>query len=257
MKPAVESSERRASASHVNRAFREYDQRTDLLDASPDAKQRWFDALVGSTYLPVLGSPASCRVLDVGCNRGYLLHALQKMGFTHLAGVDLAPRDLDAARKTTGLDTLYCEDAVEFLERHRDSFDAVIFKAVLEHVPRDRVDAFLSAVAGALAPSGVALCEVPNMDWYAAPHERYMDLTHEVGYTRESLGQLFGLFFETVEVRRVVDPAHDALASPIRKLTRKMIFGLTRRVLRLMGEDTATFWFDVRSILAVARQPRP
>jgi 2-polyprenyl-3-methyl-5-hydroxy-6-metoxy-1,4-benzoquinol methylase len=257
MKPAVDTTERGKGVSHVERAFREYDHRTDLLDVSPDAKQRWFDALAESTYLPVLGPPESCRVLDVGCNRGYLLHALQRRGFAHLAGVDLAPRDLEEARKTTGLDTLYCEDAVEFLERHRGSFDAVIFKAVLEHFPRDRVDAFVSAVVGALAPSGVALCEVPNMDWYAASHERYMDLTHEVGYTRESLEQLFGLFFESVEVRRVIDPAHDALASPVRKLARKIVFGLARRMLHLMGEDTATFWFDARSILAIARQPRP
>jgi hypothetical protein len=84
-----------------------------------------------------------------------------------------------------------------------------------------------------------------------------MDLTHEVGYTRESLEQLFGLFFEDVEVHRVVDPAHHALASPVRKVARKIVFGLGRRLLRLMGEDTATFWFDARSILAVARQPRP
>ena len=129
MKPAVDSRERGSGASHVDRAFREYDQRTDLLDASPGEKQRWFDALVESTYLPVLGPPESCRVLDVGCNRGYLLRALQNKGFEHLTGVDLAPRDLDEARKTTGLDTLYCEDAVDFLERHRGEFDAIIFKA--------------------------------------------------------------------------------------------------------------------------------
>jgi 2-polyprenyl-3-methyl-5-hydroxy-6-metoxy-1,4-benzoquinol methylase len=243
--------------SYVERAFREYHQRTDLLDESPEAKQRWFDALAASTYIPFLGPPDRCRVLEIGCNRGYLLHALQKHGYEHLTGVDLAPIDLEEARKRTGLAALYCEEAVAFLERHPASQDAVIFKAVLEHVPRDRVEAFLSAVARALAPSGVTLCDVPNMDWYAASHERYMDLTHEVGYTRESLVQLFGLFFEDVVIHRVVDPAHDALASPVRKMTRRIVFGLGRRLLHLMGEDAATYWFDARSILAVARRPRP
>ena len=240
---------------HVERAFREYDRRTERLDPSTEAKQRWFDALAVSTYVPHLGSTDG-RVLEIGCNRGYLLRALQANGFTRLEGVDLSPVDLEEARKNTGLATLFCEDATAFLERHRAAFDAIIFKAVFEHIPRDKVEPFLWAVAAALAPSGVVLCEVPNMDWYAASHERFMDVTHEVGYTRESLEQIFGLFFDAVAVHRVVDPAHDALAPSGRRAVRKVVFGLARRLLHLMGEDTATYWFDVRSILAVARSPR-
>lgn len=240
---------------HVERAFREYDRRTELLDPSTEAKQRWFDALAASTYVPHLRSTES-RVLEIGCNRGYLLRALQDNGFMRLEGVDLSPVDLEEARKNTGLATLHCEDATAFLERHRGAYDAIVFKAVFEHVPRDKVEPFLLAVAGALAPSGVVLCEVPNMDWYAASHERYMDVTHEVGYTRESLEQVFGLFFGDVTVHRVVDPAHGALAPFGRRMVRRVVFGLVRRLLHLMGEDTATYWFDVRSVLAVARSPR-
>jgi 2-polyprenyl-3-methyl-5-hydroxy-6-metoxy-1,4-benzoquinol methylase len=237
-------------------AFREYDQRTDLLDASADAKQRWFDALAASIYLPLLGPADSSRVLEIGCNRGYLLHSLQDAGFRRLTGIDLAAQDLERARSLTGLDSLYCEDAATFVARHPGAFDAVIFKAVLEHVPRDDVAELLTAVAGGLAPGGVVLCEVPNMDWYAASHERHMDVTHETGYTRESLQQLFGLYFEEVEVRRVVDPSHAALAPAHTRLLRRIVFGLARRLLTSMREDTASFWFECRSILAVARSPR-
>lgn len=243
--------------SYRDRAFREYDRRTEQLDASAEAKQRWFEALATSTYLPHLGPPESTRVLEIGCNRGYLLHALQQAGYRRLAGIDLAPADLEEARRLTGLETLVCEEATTWLAARRRSQDAVIFKAVLEHVPRGETEGFLSAVAGALAPGGVALCEVPNMDWYAASHERYMDVTHETGYTPESLRQLFELFFEKVEIHRVIDPAHGALAPARRRLVRRLGFGLARRVLRWMGEDAAAFWFESRSILAVARQPRP
>lgn len=240
----------------TQRAFREYDQRTDLLDASAGEKQRWFDALAARSYIPFLGPAESCRVLEIGCNRGYLLRALQKAGFQRLSGLDLAPRDLDEARKLTRLDTLYCTDATEFLQQHPSSYDAVIFKAVLEHVPRDDVETFLGAVARALAPGGLTLCEVPNMDWYAASHERHMDITHETGYTRESLQQILGLFFREVEIYRITDPAHGQLAPVHRRVIRRLVFGLARRVLRLMGEDSASFWFENRSILAVARGPR-
>jgi 2-polyprenyl-3-methyl-5-hydroxy-6-metoxy-1,4-benzoquinol methylase len=241
---------------YLDRAYCEYDRRTEQLDASPEAKQRWFDALAAGTYLTHLGPPESCRVLEIGCNRGYLLRALQRFGFRHLTGIDLSPEDLREARKLTGLETLYAEEATRFLEQRPSVYDAVIFKAVLEHVPRDRADALLGAVGGSLTTDGVALCEVPNMDWYAASHERYMDITHETGYTRESLRQLFELFFEGVEVERVVDPAHAALASSGRRLARKVVLSVARRLMSFIGEDAATFWFDCRSILAVARRPR-
>jgi 2-polyprenyl-3-methyl-5-hydroxy-6-metoxy-1,4-benzoquinol methylase len=237
-------------------AFRQYDERTDLLDESAAAKQRWFDVLARSSYLPHLGPPDTCRILEIGCNRGYLLRSLAAGGYSRLTGIDLAPRDLAAAQAYTGLDDLHCADAVSFLAGREAGYDAVILKAVLEHVPRDDVSMLLEAIAAALAPGGVVLCEVPNMDWYAAAHERFMDITHETGYTRESLQQLFGLYFVDVDVVRVVDPAHAALATRRRRFVRRAVLGLARRLLRAMGEDAATFWFDCRSILAIARRPR-
>jgi 2-polyprenyl-3-methyl-5-hydroxy-6-metoxy-1,4-benzoquinol methylase len=240
----------------TERAFQEYGRRSHQLDGPPDEKQRWFDSLMRSTYLPYLGSPAESRILEIGCNRGYLLRALQNAGFKRLTGLDLSPDDLEEARRRTGLDDLHHADATAFLRDHPRAYDTVVFKAVLEHVPRDGTRDFLEAVVRGLADGGTVLCEVPNMDWYAASHERFMDLTHETGYTPESLRQLFELYFAEVEIRKVVDPSHGILASPLRRFLRRAAFGAARRLLSWLGEDAATFWFDCRSILAVARRSR-
>ena len=241
----------------TRRAFEEYGRRSDWLDADAEAKLRWFEALLASTYRPRLPAPPDASILEIGCNRGYMLHGLQEAGYRNLEGVDLSPGEVDLARELTGLEGLHAGDAVDLLRRRESAYDAIVFKAVLEHVPREGLEPLLGAVARGLAPGGVVLCEVPNMDWYAAAHERFMDVTHEMGYTPESLKQVFELYFKSVEVVPVVDPSHEALAPPWRRFARKLVFGLARRVLRLLGEDTAGYRFDVRSILAVARDPRP
>ena len=55
----------------------------------------------------------------------------------------------------------------------------------------------------ALRAGGAVLIDVPNMDWLFAGHERYMDFTHELGFTQESLSQLLGGVFSEVVVRPV------------------------------------------------------
>ena len=54
---------------------------------------------------------------------------------------------------------------------------------------KDRVLPLLEKISSSLKPDGMAIIDVPNMDWILGQHERYMDFTHEVGFTRESLAQ--------------------------------------------------------------------
>jgi 2-polyprenyl-3-methyl-5-hydroxy-6-metoxy-1,4-benzoquinol methylase len=240
----------------TDRAFHEYGVRSLALDGPEEARQRWFDAHVRETYRPHLGPETTTRICEVGFNRGFMLRSLQQLGFRNLAGVDLSPQDVEDARRRTGIEGLVCGDAVEFLRARPGSYDAVIFKAVLEHVPKAQAGPLLDAIGGALRPQGVVLCEVPNMDWYFASHERYMDVTHETGFTPESLAQLFGLYFDDVKVLKVTDPSHGPLASRRRRFARRVIFHLVRRVMNWAGEDMSIAWFEHRSILAVARRPR-
>ena len=162
--------------------FDTYDVHAASLDAEDAVKVRWFTGYLQANYLPHVRdlSPTVSNVLEIGSSKGYLLAALRAEGFERLHGVDLSPNDVAAARALVPEADLTCSDATDFLALHPGTFDLIIAKAVLEHVPKHEVMPFLQAIRTGLTPIGVALVDVPNMDWIFAGHERYMDFTHEV-----------------------------------------------------------------------------
>jgi hypothetical protein len=93
------------------------------------------------------------------------------------------------------------------------------------------------------------------MDWLMSNHERYMDFTHEVGYTRESFGDVFRLYFKDVSAL----PASYVFTNSLKK---KIIFGFIRPlvlkvirfILKIVGEGASDVWFEHREIMVVAKK---
>jgi len=220
-------------------------------------RQRFFEDLVAANYLGELPDPGA-RVLEIGCGPGYLLHALEQRGFRRLEGIDLSPANVALCRERFGLLGVACADAGSFLASRRGAFDVIVLKDILEHVEKPRLSEFVATLAAGLSPAGRLLAQVPNMNWVAGLHERYMDLTHELGFTRESLGQLMRLHFADVEIRRV------AAIFP-RSLKQRVLYGWIRPLylrayrlhLKLVSEGAEHTWFDCREILAVCRHVLP
>lgn len=188
---------------HRRRLFATYNEtHVAQVDPSDNAKLGWFRDYVQQHYLPqfVPLRPNQARILDIGCNKGYLLAVLAEHGFEHLVGVDLSPVDVAIAKTIAPTAETICIDASDYLAQHVEQFDAIIIKAVLEHLPKTETLPMLEAIHRALKPSGMVLVDVPNMDWLFAPHERYMDFTHEAGFTSESLQQVLRNVFPQVTV---------------------------------------------------------
>jgi len=192
-------------AGYRSELFGAYGQRIDRLDPPESVKTAWFDEYVRANYVPHLQGrdPATTSVLEIGCSRGHLLAALARRGFQLLHGVDLSPSDVEVARRIAPTARVECVDAMPYLATRPIGFDLILMKAVLEHVPKPDVLPLVRGVASALRPGGMAIVDVPNMDWLFAGHERYMDFTHEGGFTRESLSQVLGTAFGRVEIAAV------------------------------------------------------
>ena len=142
----------------------------------------------------------NANILEIGCNAGYMLEVFENHGYSNIIGIDLSPDDVEYARKRVGGGKVLCIDAFDFLCAHVNKFDIIYTKAVMEHIAKDKVFDFLNLINNSLKEEGIALIEVPNMDWVWASHERYMDFTHEAGFTKESLRQIMRNFFDDVSI---------------------------------------------------------
>jgi 2-polyprenyl-3-methyl-5-hydroxy-6-metoxy-1,4-benzoquinol methylase len=155
-------------------------------------------------------------VLDVGCNTGYLATALIAHGCT-VTGVEKNPEAAEQASKR--LERVLVAD-LEFVDLEsefgRDTFDAVIFGDVLEHL-RDPLRV-LRGARSLLRPGGYVVISVPNIAHgdvrlaLLGGHFNYggvglLDDTHLRFFTRESLVKfLADCGFVLSELRRSVAP---------------------------------------------------
>lgn len=238
-------------ADYQSELYSAYDIHSARTDPPAAAHLSWFREYACSNYIPQLEGidPGQAEVLEIGCNKGFLLRVLHEEGFSHLHGIDLAQAELEEAEQLVPAADLRYADAHEYLSQMPASFDVIIMKAVLEHVHKDAVVPLLRDIARGLKPGGVALVDVPNMDWLFAGHERYMDFTHEVGFTQESLRQVTGLAFGSVEVF----PLEALKPGPLGRLKRSVGRAVLHTLLSWADADGGAGPIWQRSLLAVCR----
>jgi len=222
--------------------FQHYSKRCDEIDSDYKTKLAWFHDYALAAYAKDLKPRnRSNKILDVGCSRGYLLSVLHAWGFKDLTGIDLSPDDISHAQTINPEVDFEYADAFDYLSNHENTFDIIISKAVLEHIEKDKVFEFIKKCHNALTKNGILIIDVPNMDWLFAMHERYMDFTHETGFTIVSLKQVMGEFFSKVETTAVdfVNLQYQKNISKYEKLKRKMTRILARKIL-----STLFHWAD-------------
>jgi SAM-dependent methyltransferase len=212
-----------------------------------DPKSAWpyYEAHYGAVLRTL---PRSTEILELGSGHGSLLAWLRSLGFERLAGVDASPGDVAFANEQLGAAVVELGDAIEYLRSHRISFDLVLAKALVEHIPRRDLLALVDALADALRTNGMAVIDVPNMDWMLAGHERYMDLTHRIGFTRESLRSLLVLRFGRIEIRGSVIPVE----TRAQRVFRRPLVRTLRWLLYVLGEGASEALFESRSLIAFA-----
>jgi SAM-dependent methyltransferase len=135
---------------------------------------------------PELGNQRKTDVLDVGCGMGYLIMALQKMGFENVSGIDTDQGQVAACR-AKNLNVVHCEDSVQYLHQRASSFDMITAFDVIEHIPHEHQLPFVSALCTALRPGGMFICTVPNANSAVGFRYRHIDWTHHSSFTEHSL----------------------------------------------------------------------
>lgn len=144
------------------------------------------------TYRRLLPSGLDAAMLEIGPGFGQLLEALRKdLGYRNAAAVDVSREVVDFCNGLLPGSTTYAEDTVAFLRANPAKWERVFVLHVIEHVPRPAVADFVDAIRGSLAPGGRVVIELPNAaNMLTGSYLRWADLTHEWGYTEQSLRQL-------------------------------------------------------------------
>jgi len=106
------------------------------------------------------------RGLDLGCGDGQVLkRVLEHCGPREMVGIDLDPRETEAARRSGIYTAVHTGPASEIPEPD-DSFDFVFSNSVLEHIPD--LGAVFAEVARVLRPGGVLIFTAPAVTFPGA-----------------------------------------------------------------------------------------
>jgi 2-polyprenyl-3-methyl-5-hydroxy-6-metoxy-1,4-benzoquinol methylase len=125
-------------------------------------------------------------VLDIGIGRGEMLSCMQRWGYRNYLGIDISPSTVEFCTEL-GLHCVQVADTSEWLRRNEERYAVITLLDVLEHIPKMEVLEVLKSVRGALAPDGVVIIQVPNLQAPDGQLHRYNDFTHETGFVENSL----------------------------------------------------------------------
>lgn len=140
-------------------------------------------------YLPYMPTNKNCRVLDLGCGLGNYIYAAKAFGYKNVVGVDASESVVDFCRNE-GVECVLSE-AKAYLEDKENLFDVIIFNDVIEHFKKDELLEVLYLLRKSLKKEGRILIKTMNQsNPVTGVSSRYMDLTHETGFTEISMRQM-------------------------------------------------------------------
>ncbi len=110
-------------------------------------------------------------------------------------------------------------DMYEYLKKDV-YYDVICMNDVIEHIPKSNLLDFMKLLYSRLSDGGVLLIKTDNMATPFGLRGRYMDYSHEIGYTEHSLYELMSISGFKDIIIRGSDPME---LSMIRRLIRNSI----------------------------------
>lgn len=144
-------------------------------------------------YLKYLPKNKDCRILELGCGMGQFYYFCSDCGYLNYKGIDASYENIDFIKNRFGTDAdVSTGDIFTFLEKEKNNnYEVVILNDVIEHLNKNEVFEVLDGVNRLLVDNGVFLIKTPNMaNPYVNTAGRYIDFTHEIGFTEKSMVQI-------------------------------------------------------------------
>jgi 2-polyprenyl-3-methyl-5-hydroxy-6-metoxy-1,4-benzoquinol methylase len=200
---------------------------------------------------PFLPGDKAASILEIGCGLGGFLTAVYNLGYSNITGLDISPEQVAFCHKL-GFEDVFCADGVTFLSETTAQYDLVVMSDVLEHIPKEQVLKTLSLIFQHLKSGGKVILRVPNLSNPLNIRTRYVDFSHEVGFTRESLEQILRVS------GFAVDSVHGAYVEDPRWFIRLIFDRILRRLFIEFYHRTMHLSSDVipgKNLIAVGQKP--
>jgi len=144
--------------------------------------------------LPYLPKDKNGTILDIGCGAGLLLNWLWLEGYTNLTGIDISPKMVALSRlKLNPKVAIFEGDAFGedgLLFRFPHYYNQILMFDVIEHIEKSKLTEVVKALDYALVDEGSVIIRTANADCVLSGACRYIDMTHELIFTWQSLRQL-------------------------------------------------------------------
>jgi 2-polyprenyl-3-methyl-5-hydroxy-6-metoxy-1,4-benzoquinol methylase len=188
-------------------------------------------------YDPYLPKNKDARILDFGCGMGHFLYFLNKMGYSNFIGIDISPQQVAFVRKYI-TNNVILADGFDFLKeaiRRREHFDIIVLNDVIEHIPKVKILELLKLILNTLKPGGKVFIKTPNMGNPFNLRSRYMDFSHEVGFTEHSLYEvLYTAGFRKIHIFGAREPCGRGIKAGIMRLMNSSFHNVMRSIFRIL-----------------------
>jgi 2-polyprenyl-3-methyl-5-hydroxy-6-metoxy-1,4-benzoquinol methylase len=173
----------------------------------------------------ILPKDKKSQILDIGCGLGQNLFTFSKFGYGNTVGIDISSECVAfCEKKGFAVEKISAE---EYLEDKADFFDLITIYHVVEHIKKEEIINFLKILRKALKVGGKLVVNIPNgNDAISGMHARYVDITHEILYTPESMREILLLAeFEpkNIAIKELVAYAPDDKTF-LQKILKKFVF---------------------------------
>lgn len=151
-----------------------------------DGSFRFFNA----NYLQFLPVNKTARILDIGCGLGHFLAYVKSNNYSNFLGIDISKEQIDHCKKHVTKNVQLINNLSAFLNENKNSFDFILMNDIIEHIEKEKIIDTLSLILASLKKNGVVIIRTVNLKNRWGMAVRYMDFTHTVGFTEESIRQV-------------------------------------------------------------------
>lgn len=170
------------------------------------------------------------KVLDIGAGLGIGAQFLANNGADYVLGIDYSFEAIKQAKKLQGKNLEFRKLDALNLAKLDKKFDVALAFEIIEHLPLDQIDKFITQIYQVLKPKGILLLTTPNglktKYFLGKPYNPY----HIKEYTNGELDRLLRKYFSGVRIQ-----GYRCVSSSYRKIQNTLESSLIYKISCVLG----------------------